>query len=124
MPSSMVVPDRAASQRSDWVIAICSVLFDLDVGQRIDSMYPEVRGLPHLANSGADGAPVRMRGPLWSHRRGRCRVRGLVALLQDALTEEEANDVAFHSFPVRPSVTFPGGMRGATQHAALQSRDA
>jgi hypothetical protein len=43
-----------------WVVAICSVLFDLDVGQRIDSMYPN-----------------------------------------SALTEEEANDVAFHSFPVR-----------------------
>ena len=43
-----------------WVVAICSVLFDLDVGQRIDSMYPD-----------------------------------------SALTEEEANDVAFHSFPVR-----------------------
>ena len=42
-----------------WACAICSVLFDLDVGQRIDSIYPE-----------------------------------------GALTEEEANDVAFHSFPV------------------------
>lgn len=42
-----------------WAVAICSVLFDLDVGQRIDSIYPE-----------------------------------------GALTEEEANDVAFHSFPV------------------------
>lgn len=44
---------------TDWAVAICSVLFDLDVGQRIDSIYPE-----------------------------------------GALTEEEANDVAFHSFPV------------------------
>ena len=43
-----------------WIVAICSVLFDLDVGQRIDSIYPD-----------------------------------------HALTEEEANDVAFHSFPVR-----------------------
>lgn len=45
--------------RSDWIVAICSVLFDLDVGQRIDSIVPE-----------------------------------------GALTDEEANDVAFHSFPV------------------------
>lgn len=45
---------------SPWLVAICSVLFDLDVGQRIDSIVPE-----------------------------------------GALTEEEANDVAFHSFPVR-----------------------
>ena len=43
-----------------WVVAICSVLFDLDVGQRIDSIYPD-----------------------------------------HALTDDEANDVAFHSFPVR-----------------------
>lgn len=37
-----MAPDGAGPQRSDWIIAICSVLFDLDVGQRIDSMYPEV----------------------------------------------------------------------------------
>ena len=43
-----------------WIVAICSVLFDLDVGQRIDSICPD-----------------------------------------HALTEEEANDVAFHSFPVK-----------------------
>ena len=43
-----------------WIVAICSVLFDLDVGQRIDSICPD-----------------------------------------NALTEEEANDVAFHSFPVQ-----------------------
>jgi len=42
-----------------WIVAICSVLFDLDVGLRIDSICPD-----------------------------------------HALTEEEANDVAFHSFPV------------------------
>jgi hypothetical protein len=48
------------STESPWLVAICSVLFDLDVGQRIDSIVPE-----------------------------------------GALTDEEANDVAFHSFPVR-----------------------
>jgi hypothetical protein len=50
----------AESTESPWLVAICSVLFDLDVGQRIDSIVPE-----------------------------------------GALTDEEANDVAFHSFPVR-----------------------
>ena len=50
----------AESPESPWLVAICSVLFDLDVGQRIDSIVPE-----------------------------------------GALTDEEANDVAFHSFPVR-----------------------
>jgi hypothetical protein len=49
----------AESTDSPWLVAICSVLFDLDVGQRIDSIVPE-----------------------------------------GVLTDEEANDVAFHSFPV------------------------
>lgn len=26
--------------RSDWVVAICSVVFDLDVGQQMESVYP------------------------------------------------------------------------------------
>jgi hypothetical protein len=56
----------AESTESPWLVAICSVLFDLDVGQRIDSIVPE-----------------------------------------GALTDEEANDVAFHSFPVRLSWRAP-----------------
>ncbi len=61
---------EAPPQRSDWIVAICSVLFDLDVGQRIDSIVPE-----------------------------------------GALTEEEANDVAFHSFPVRRQIASAGCRR-------------
>ena len=56
----------AESTDSPWLVAICSVLFDLDVGQRIDSIVPE-----------------------------------------GALTDEEANDVAFHSFPVRTPLAGP-----------------
>lgn len=26
--------------RSDWIVAICSVVFDLDVGQQMESVYP------------------------------------------------------------------------------------
>ena len=26
--------------RSDWILAICSVVFDLDVGQQMESVYP------------------------------------------------------------------------------------
>ena len=26
--------------RSDWIVAICSVVFDLDVGQQLESVYP------------------------------------------------------------------------------------
>ena len=74
--------------RSPWIVAICSVLFDLDVGQRIDSIVPE-----------------------------------------GALTEEETNDVAFHSFPVRRRSTVTAGrmlhadaaMRSG-QHAFMESR--
>ena len=29
-----------AGGRSDWVLAICSVVFDLDVGQQLESVYP------------------------------------------------------------------------------------
>ena len=42
-----------------WVSAICSVVFDIDEGQKLEQCFPE-----------------------------------------NALTEEEANDVAFHCFPV------------------------
>ncbi len=42
-----------------WVSAICSVIFDIDEGQKLEQCFPE-----------------------------------------NALTEEEANDVAFHCFPV------------------------
>ena len=65
---------------TEWAVAICSVLFDLDVGQRIDSMYPE-----------------------------------------DALTEEEANDVAFHSFPVPPPLPHPTQSR-PHQHSPPAAR--
>ena len=47
------------SQGAQWVHAICSVVFDIDEGQRLEECFPE-----------------------------------------NALTEQEANDVAFHSFPV------------------------
>ena len=47
------------SQSAQWVYAICSVVFDIDEGQRLEECFPE-----------------------------------------NALTEQEANDVAFHSFPV------------------------
>ena len=46
-------------QGAQWVHAICSVVFDIDEGQRLEECFPE-----------------------------------------NALTEHEANDVAFHSFPV------------------------
>lgn len=26
--------------RSDWIVAVCSVVFDLDVGQQLESVYP------------------------------------------------------------------------------------
>lgn len=47
------------SQSAQWVHAICSVVFDIDEGQRLEGCFPE-----------------------------------------NALTEQEATDVAFHSFPV------------------------
>ena len=47
------------NQGAQWVHAICSVVFDIDEGQRLEECFPE-----------------------------------------NALTEQEANDVAFHSFPV------------------------
>lgn len=45
---------------AQWVHAICSVVFDIDEGQKLEQCFPE-----------------------------------------NALKEEEANDVAFHCFPVR-----------------------
>ena len=48
--------DRPGAQ---WVHAICSVVFDIDEGQKLEQCFPE-----------------------------------------NALTAEEANDIAFHSFPV------------------------
>lgn len=47
------------SSGARWVHAICSVVFDIDEGQKLEQCFPE-----------------------------------------NALTDEEANDVAFHSFPV------------------------
>ena len=47
------------SQGAQWVHAICSIVFDIDKGQRLEECFPE-----------------------------------------NALTDQEANDVAFHSFPV------------------------
>ena len=47
------------NQGAQWVHAICSVVFDIDEGQRLEECFPE-----------------------------------------NALTDQEANDVAFHSFPV------------------------
>ena len=47
------------SPGAQWVHAICSVVFDIDEGQKLEQCFPE-----------------------------------------NALTDEEANDVAFHSFPV------------------------
>lgn len=32
--------DRQNVGRSDWIVAVCSVLFDLDVGQQMESVYP------------------------------------------------------------------------------------
>ncbi|CAK0733784.1 hypothetical protein CVIRNUC_000332 [Coccomyxa viridis] len=46
------------NQAAQWVHAICSVVFDIDEGQRLEECFPE-----------------------------------------NALTDQEANDVAFHSFP-------------------------
>lgn len=32
--------DHDQTGRSDWIVAICSVVFDLDVGQQLESVYP------------------------------------------------------------------------------------
>ena len=32
--------DRQTVGRSDWIVAVCSVVFDLDVGQQMESVYP------------------------------------------------------------------------------------
>lgn len=47
------------SAGNDWILGICSVVFDLLQGQKLEDCFP-----------------------------------------QNALSEDEANDVAFHSFPV------------------------
>ncbi|KAL3154098.1 hypothetical protein ABBQ32_013634 [Trebouxia sp. C0010 RCD-2024] len=33
-------PNIVQTGRSDWIVAICSVVFDLDVGQQLESVYP------------------------------------------------------------------------------------
>ena len=47
---------------NDWVLAVCSIIFDIDVGQKLEASFP-----------------------------------------QNALSSDEENDIAFHSFPVRPT---------------------
>ena len=51
---------RNVSLSNDWVLAVCSIVFDIDVGQKLEACFP-----------------------------------------QNALSSEEENDIAFHSFPVR-----------------------
>ena len=51
---------------NDWVLALCSIVFDIDEGQKLEASFP-----------------------------------------QNALSTDEENDVAFHSFPVRPLFRAP-----------------
>ena len=57
--SSLEMNGSDNSAGNDWILGICSVVFDLLEGQKLEDCFP-----------------------------------------QNALSEEEANDVAFHSFPV------------------------
>jgi hypothetical protein len=50
---------RDAHANNGWILGVCSVVFDIDEGQKLEDCFP-----------------------------------------QNALSEDEANDIAFHSFPV------------------------
>ncbi len=60
---------RSDDPKNAWILGVCSVVFDIDEGQKMEDCFP-----------------------------------------QNAISEDEANDIAFHSFPVRADHFFDVGL--------------